>query len=260
MERRCLGKLASMSEVVALECHEAACVIRLHRPARLNAISEEVERQLCNSLEMPEVRQARCVIFTGGPDVFSAGADLVEPRRYTPEEIIASYRATGDFAERVADLPQPTLSAISGYCIGGGLELALATDFRIAESTAEFRFPEVALGILPSWGGTQRAVRLLGPGRAKELILLRERLDAPAALAMGLVTEVVDPGRSLTRALELAQRLSGLPPLAVSVTRQVIDALPETSRSAGLGLERLAYALLAQTGEAGQELTARWTQ
>lgn len=249
-----------MSEVVALERHENACVVRLQRPAKLNAISEEVERGLCDALGTPELREAPCVIFTGGSDVFSAGADLAEPRRYTPEEIIASYRATGDFAERVADLPQPTLSAISGYCIGGGLELALATDFRIAERTADFRFPEVALGILPSWGGTQRAVRLLGPARAKELILLREHVDAPAALALGLVSEVVDPGRSLTRALELAQRLSRLPPLAVSVTLQVIDALPETSRAAGLGLERLAYALLAQTREAEQELTARWTR
>jgi enoyl-CoA hydratase/carnithine racemase len=247
-------------EVVELQRQGPACVVRLHRPGKLNAISEQMERELCDALTAPEVREAPCVIFTGGSDVFSAGADLAETRQYTPEEIIASYRATGDFAERVADLPQPTLSAISGYCIGGGLELALATDFRVAEETAEFRFPEVALGILPSWGGTQRAVRILGPARAKEVILLRERLDAPAALALGLVTEVVAPGGALARALELAERLSALPPLAVSVTRQVIDALPETSRAAGLALERLAYGMLAQTGEAAEELTARWTR
>ena len=127
--------------------------------------------------ERPELRDAPCVIFTGGPRVFSAGADLDEMRGLDPAAIIASYRATGDFAERVADLPQPTFSAISGYCLGGGLELALATDFRIAEHGAIFGLPEVGLGILPSWGGTQRLVRLLGPARAKELILLRERVD-----------------------------------------------------------------------------------
>ncbi|HEY4823964.1 MAG TPA: enoyl-CoA hydratase/isomerase family protein, partial [Solirubrobacteraceae bacterium] len=160
-------------------------------------------------------------------------------------------------AERVADLAQPTLSAIAGYCIGGGLELALATDFRIAEEGSDFRFPEVALGILPSWGGTQRAVRLVGPARAKELILLRERLDAQKALSLGLLTEVVPNGGSLPRALELAERLSELPRLAASVTKQVIDSLPETSRQAGLGLERMAYGLLAQTGEATQALTGR---
>jgi enoyl-CoA hydratase/carnithine racemase len=156
-----------MPEVVALERHESACVVRLQRPGKLNAISEQVERELCDVLQRAEVREAPCVIFTGGSEVFSAGADLAETRGYTPAEVLATYRATGDFAERVADLPQPTLSAISGYCIGGGLELALATDFRIAEDNADFRFPEVALGILPSWGGTQRAVRQLGPPRAK---------------------------------------------------------------------------------------------
>ncbi|MFZ0382434.1 MAG: enoyl-CoA hydratase/isomerase family protein [Solirubrobacteraceae bacterium] len=246
-----------MPEVVTLEPHEHACVIRLQRPAKLNAISEQVERELCDALERPDVREAPCVVFTGGEKVFSAGADLSETRGYTPGEVLATYRGTGDFAERVADLAQPTLSAITGYCIGGGLELALATDFRIAEEGSDFRFPEVALGILPSWGGTQRAVRLLGPARAKELILLRERVDAQAALSLGLVTEVVPSGGSLPRALELAERLSGLPRLAVSVTKQVIDALPETSRTAGLGLERVAYGLLAQTGDATHALTAR---
>jgi len=246
--------------VVALERHEHACVVRLQRPDKLNAISEQVERELCDALLHPDVREAPCVIFTGSEKVFSAGADLSETRGYEPDEILATYRATGDFAERVADLPQPTLSAISGYCIGGGLELALATDFRIAEDSADFRFPEVALGILPSWGGTQRAVRLLGPARAKELVLLRERVDAPTALSLGLVTEVVRSGEAVGRALELAERLSGLPRLAVSVTKQVIDALPETSRSAGLGLERMAYGLLAQSEDATEALTRRWAR
>jgi enoyl-CoA hydratase/carnithine racemase len=249
-----------MPEVVRVEPREHACVIRLERPAKLNAISEQVERELCAALETPQVRHAACVIFTGGEKVFSAGADLSETRGYGPDEILATYRGTGDFAERVADLAQPTLSAIAGYCIGGGLELALATDFRIAEEGSDFRFPEVALGILPSWGGTQRAVRLLGPARAKELILLRERVDAQEALSLGLVTEVVESQRALPRALELAERLSGLPRLAVSVTKQVIDVLPETSRTAGLGLERVAYGLLAQTGDAAHALTSRSAQ
>lgn len=249
-----------MPEVVALERRESACVVSLQRPRKLNAISEQLERELCDALTTPEVRDAPCVIFTGGSEVFSAGADLSDTRGYGPEDVLATYRATGDFAERVADLPQPTLSAIAGYCIGGGLELALATDFRIAEESADFRFPEVALGILPSWGGAQRAVRLLGTARAKELILLRDRLDAQAALAMGLVTEVVPAGGALPRALELAERLSGLPRQAVTITKQVIDTLPETSRAAGLGLERLAYGFLAQTEDAAAALTGRWTQ
>lgn len=247
-----------MPEVVTVEHVEHAAVVNLTRPAKLNAISEQMERELCEALATPEVREAPCVIFTGGPDVFSAGADLNEWRDYTPAEIMASYRATGDFAERVADLPMPTLSAVAGWCVGGGLELAVATDFRIAEPSARFRLPEVALGILPSWGGTQRLVRLLGPARAKEVILLRHEVDAEEALRLGLVTEVVAEGAALDRAVELAAHLSGLPRLAVSVTGQVIDALPETSRTAGLALERIAYGMLAQTEEASGALAQRW--
>ena len=245
-----------MPETVEIELRDSICVVSLHRPAKLNAISEQMERDLCDAVATREVRESSCVVFTGGPDVFSAGADLTVTRGYAPEEIIAHYRGTGDFAERVAALPQPTLSAIAGYCIGGGLELALATDFRIADPTADFRFPEVALGILPSWGGAVRTVRLLGAAKAKEVILLRERIDAERALALGLVTEIVDEGRALERALELAGRLAELPRHAVGVTKRVIDLLPESSHAAGLELERLAYGMLAQTGEAGGKLTS----
>ncbi len=248
-----------MPDVVTTERTTHACIVRLTREAKLNAISSEMERELCDAVARPEVREAPCVIFTGGSRVFSAGADLTEWHDYSPAEIMASYRATGDFAERVADLPMPTLSAISGWCVGGGVELAVATDFRIAEPSAKFRLPEVALGILPSWGGTQRLVRLLGPARAKEVILLRRQVEADDALRLGLVTEVVAEGRSLERCLELAEYLSGLPRLAVSVTRQVIDALPETSRPAGLALERIAYGMLAQTDDASGALSERWS-
>jgi enoyl-CoA hydratase/carnithine racemase len=216
-----------------------------------------MERALCDALEQPEVRQAPCVIFTGGSRVFSAGADVNEMPGMDPASVWAHYHATGDFAERVAALPAPTISAIAGWCVGGGLELALATDFRIVERGATFGLPEVELGILPSWGGTQRLVRLLGPARAKEVILIRPRFDAEEAQALGLVTELVADGSSLDRALALAQRLAALPSLAVNITREVIDAMPETSRQAGLALERLAYGLLAQTGEHDQAANTR---
>ena len=246
-----------MPELVAVDIHEHTCVVTLQRELKLNAISGEMERSLCEALARPALREASCVIFTGGPRVFSAGADLNEMRGLDPAAIMSYYRATGDFAERVADLPQPTFSAISGYCLGGGLELALATDFRVAERGAVFGLPEVGLGILPSSGGTHRLVRLLGPARAKELILLRDRVSAADAYPLGLVTEVVPDGEALPRALELAARLAALPPLAVRVTSEVIDSMAEASRSAGLALERLAYGLLAQTPEADAATAAR---
>jgi enoyl-CoA hydratase/carnithine racemase len=235
-----------MSELVKLERGEHACVVTFNRSEKLNAISAEVERELCAALEASELRDARCVIFTGGSRVFSAGADVNELGGLDPASIVSYYDGTGNFPERIADLPQPTFCAISGYCLGGGLELAAATDFRIADRSAVFGLPEVELGILPSWGGTHRLVRLLGPARAKELILLRERFSAAEAHSFGLLTEVVEDGEALERALAHAARIASLPRLAVRVTGRVIDAMPESSRTAGLELERLAYGLLAQ--------------
>jgi enoyl-CoA hydratase/carnithine racemase len=246
-----------VAELIELRRQQQTCIVTFLRAGKLNAISNQVERELCAALDAPELRDASCVVFTGGARVFSAGADLTEMGGLDPASILSYYQDTGDFAERVADLPQPTFSAVAGYCLGGGLELALATDFRIADASAVFGLPEVGLGILPSSGGTHRLVRMLGSGRAKEMILLRDRVSAQDALRIGLITEVVGEGEALERALAHAQRLSELPQLAVRVTKRVIDSIADGSRAAGVELERLAYGLLAQTPEADEATEAR---
>jgi enoyl-CoA hydratase/carnithine racemase len=242
--------MVSMTELVNVRREGDVCVITLRRPEKLNAISTEVERGLGSALDDDSVRTSRALVLAGEGRAFSAGADITEFHDRDPGAIIAYYRDTGAVYERFADLPIPTLAAIHGYCLGGALELALAADFRIADETAVFGLPEVALGILPSSGGTHRLVRLLGTARAKELALLREQLDAQEALRVGLVTEVVPEGRAFARALELAERLAELPPLAVSLTKEAIDAMGESPREAALLIERVAYAALAQTDEA----------
>jgi len=234
----------------------ATCVVTLRREEKLNALSTEVERELLAALELPELRESRCVIFTGAGRAFSAGADVNELRANDPAAVVAYYRATGEVYERIAALPQPTVSAISGYCLGGGLELALATDFRVADEAAIFGFPEVGIGIVPSSGGLYRAVRILGTARAREWILLRRRADAATALAAGLLTEVVAPGQALARATEMAGELCQLPPLAVSVAKAAIDRASESSREAALAIERLAYGMLAQTQDAREAAAA----
>jgi enoyl-CoA hydratase/carnithine racemase len=225
------------------------CVLGFQREEKLNAISTEVERAMLEALAGPEVREARCVVFTGSDRAFSAGADLKEARDESPGGIDAYYRDTGDVYERIAALPQPTFAAISGWCLGAGFELALATDFRVADETAVFGLPEVELGIVPSSGGTYRLVRALGPARAKELMLLRPRVDAAEAFRLGVVTELVPAGQALARTLELAEQVAALPPLAASAAKQAANAIAESSREAGVMLERLAYAALAQTPE-----------
>jgi enoyl-CoA hydratase/carnithine racemase len=233
-----------------------AAVVTLRRDRKLNALSSALEAALGDALDRPDVRSARAVVITGGERAFSAGADVSELRDADPASILAYYRATGGVYERIAALPQPTIAAIAGWCLGGGLELALACDFRVAEAGAVFGLPEVAIGILPSSGGTHRLVTLLGTARAKELVLLRERLTAAEAAALGVVTEVVDERGALDRALELAARLAELPPLAVAIAKEAIDAIPGAGRDAGLLIERLGYGMLAQTADAREAATA----
>ncbi|MEU6009586.1 enoyl-CoA hydratase/isomerase family protein [Streptomyces sp. NPDC047453] len=221
-------------------------VLTLRREAKLNALSTHLERELLRALDDKAVTTSRAVVLTGGDRVFSAGADTGELRDMTPEAIAAYYRDSGAVYEKVAALPQPTVSAIAGYCLGGGLELALATDFRVADPTAVFGLPEVGIGILPSSGGTYRTVRAVGPARARELVLRGRRLDAEQALAWGLVTEVCETGGHVEAAHGIAGELAALPPLAVAVTKRVIDAATDSPRESSLLLEQLAYASLNQ--------------
>jgi enoyl-CoA hydratase/carnithine racemase len=224
-------------------------VLRLQRERKLNAISGEMEAQLAAAIASPTVRDCAVVVLTGGERAFSAGADVTEFRERTPEAVLAYYRRTGGVYEAFSALPQPTIAAISGYCLGGGLELALTADFRLATAGATFGLPEVGLGIIPSSGGTARLVRIVGPARAKELILRGQRFDAARAASLGVITEVVE-GDVLEAALALAGELAALPSVALQVTKQAIDAAAESSHAASILVERLAYGLLAQTAEA----------
>lgn len=235
----------------------AVCVLTIRRPEKLNALSTAVERSLDRALSDDETRSSACVVLTGEGRAFSAGADVTEMGDLDPSAILAYYRESGEVYERVASLPQPTVAAVHGYCLGGGLELALAADFRIADRSAVFGFPEVPMGIVPSSGGTLRLARLVGPARAKELLLLRTRFGPEDALRFGLVTEVVEEGQAPRRALKVAGRLSTLPRDAVAVAKQAADLMPEASREAALLVERLAYGMLAQTAAHREATTHR---
>jgi len=233
--------------VVQVAREGEVAVLRLNRPEKLNAISSEVERALHAALESEDVRTSSALVIAGNGRAFSAGADISEFEGRSPEDVLRYYRETGGVYEELAVLPQPTIAAIHGYCLGGAFELAVALDFRIADESAVFGFPEVSLGILASSGGLHRVTRLLGPARAKELFLLAERFDADEARRAGVVTEVVEEGNAYQRALEVAVRLAALPRDAVAVTKQAIDAASESPREAALLIERLAYAALSQT-------------
>ena len=233
--------------LVLVEEHGPVALLRLNRPEKLNALSTALERELDAAVADERVRAAGAVVIAGSERAFSAGADLGEVAEAGAAGALAYYRETGRVYERIAALPQPTIAAIRGWCLGGGFELALACDFRIADRAATFGLPEVEIGILPSSGGTMRLVKAIGAARAKELILLRRRLPAAGLAEMGLVSEVVD-GDPEPRALAVAAELAALPRLAVELAKKAADAAADASREAGILIEQLAYAALAEAG------------
>lgn len=225
------------------------CIVRLQREAKLNALSEQMAAQLIAALGSDDVMGSRVVILAGSAKAFSAGADLTEFTDPSPEETIRYYQGPGRIWELLPALPQPSIAAVSGWAIGGGLELALSADLRVADETARFGLPEVSLGILPSAGGMSRLVRLLGTARAKQLILLGERFDAARALELGVVNRVVPAGEAESAALEWARRLAEQPQAALQITRELIDRSAEMSLAGSLAAERLAQGMLAHSAD-----------
>src|SRR4051812_49165438 len=164
---------------------DGVVVVRLCRDEKLNALSEELCEQYLAALASDEVRGSRAVVVTGSQRAFSAGADLTEFTDPSPEATIRYYRGPGRLWEALPALAQPSIAAISGWAIGGGLELALSADLRVADQTARFQLTEVSLGILPSAGGMSRLGGLVGTGRAQPLVLLGARVDAAPAGGLG---------------------------------------------------------------------------
>jgi enoyl-CoA hydratase/carnithine racemase len=237
--------------LVQLHEHGDVVVVQLDRPAKLNALSTTLEQALLDVVHSDAVRNSGAVVLTGSQKAFSAGADTSELPEMTPEKIAAYYRGSGSVYEAVARLPQPTVAAVSGYCLGAGFELALACDIRIADTTAQFGFPEVGLGILPCTGGLTRLVRAVGPAVTRDLVLFGDRFPGEEARRLGLVREVVDAGQALAAALERAAYLAGLPAMAVAWAKAAIDAAAESSTAASLLVEQLAYAALNRAAGAG---------
>jgi enoyl-CoA hydratase/carnithine racemase len=235
---------AENTGTVEVTREDEVAVITLRRERKRNALSTHMENELLRALRSPQVESSRAVVVTGGDTVFSAGADVTELREMTPQAIADYYRTSGSVYEVLAGLRQPTVAAITGYCLGGGLELALAADIRIADPAAVFGFPEIGIGILPSSGGVTRMARIAGAGRARDLVLRGRRFDARQAEQWGIVSEIAAPGEHVKHATAVAHELAAHPPLALSITKQVLDVSLDAPREAALLLEQLAYSVL----------------
>jgi len=244
--------MAETSEPIRVEREGAAVLVTIAHPP-VNAISRAVAAALTAALSTAEADPTcRALVLIGDGDRhFSAGADLTE----LPGD-------AGDAAgavlltRRLEDSRLPVVSAVNGYALGGGCEIALACDLRICSENARFGQPEIRLGIMPGWGGTQRLPRLLGRGRALEMLLTGEQIDAGRALEWGLVTRVVPAAELRTAALLLANLIATRPPLAVAAIKRAVHAGLEGSLEGGLLHEQEEFARLLATEDAREGLAA----
>lgn len=223
-------------------------VITLNRPDKRNAVDADVLRLLQRHLaELAQDGELHSVILTGEGSTFSAGADVSVLKGLGPVEADRFMRAGQAVATVIEEFPLPVVAAISGYALGGGLELALACDIRIAARAAKLGQPEIVLGSLPGWGGTQRLVRAVGEARALEMILTGRLIDAAEALAFGLVHRVADED-PLASALELCQGFNDRSPVALGLAKRAVRAARGPTEL-GLEVERLAVAVTFATPE-----------
>lgn len=244
-------------ENMILQVENNFATITLNRPevhnSLCNALNEELEHAL-NAIAKDE--SIRALIITGGTKVFAAGADIKEMLVASPMEARETSRFGHKLNNMIEELPFPVIAAICGLALGGGCEMALACDFRIMSKTAKLGLPEVGLGILPGAGGTQRLVRLIGPARAKEMILLGTHVKADKALSMGLATAVVPNDQVLDKAIELAQTLSEKPAAALMLAKQSVNLGEEYGLAAGKMFENILFGMAFSTEDQMEGMTA----
>ncbi|HZG95126.1 MAG TPA: enoyl-CoA hydratase-related protein [Mycobacteriales bacterium] len=236
-----------MGEFVRLEVAEGIGTIRLDRPP-MNALNAQVQDELrAAARDATDRTDVRAVVVYGGPKVFAAGADVKEMADMSYTDMVARSGALQDSFTAVARIPKPTVAAVTGYALGGGCELALCCDFRVAGDNAKLGQPEILLGIIPGAGGTQRLPRLIGPARAKQLIFTGRFVDAAEALQIGLVDQVVAPDDVYESALGMARRYATGPAFALRAAKEAIDEGLDGTLDAGLLIERKLFAGLFAT-------------
>ncbi|WP_285708608.1 enoyl-CoA hydratase-related protein [Microtetraspora sp. NBRC 16547] len=245
-----------MGEFVSVEVSDQIATIRIDRP-KMNALNRQVQEEIAECARIVDADPlAAAVIIYGGERVFAAGADIKEMAVMSYADMVTHSRALQDCFTAVTEIGKPVVAAITGYALGGGCELALCADFRVAGESAKLGQPEITLGIIPGAGGTQRLPRLVGPARAKDLIFTGRHVDAAEALAIGLVDRVVPDDEVYTAALELASTFVGGPGVAIRAAKQAIDQGLEIDLDTGLEIERLQFSGLFATEDAKEGMGA----
>lgn len=236
-----------MYEFLSLDVTDGLALVTLDRPP-VNALSRGMQEELrAVAQEVSGRSDVDAVVFTGSERVFAAGADIKEMRQMPYAQMLTEARELQSAFTAVAEIPQPTIAAITGAALGGGMELALCCDRRIAAERAKLGQPEILLGIIPGAGGTQRLARLVGPAVAKDLCLTGRTLTAAEALELRAVEEVVPDGQATTRAIEWARQFVGGPRMALRAVKEAVDRGIEVDLATGLSIERALFAALFAT-------------
>lgn len=236
-----------MSEFVRLEVADGVGTIRLDRP-KMNALNEQVQEEIrAAAAEATGRDDVKAVVIYGGERVFAAGADIKEMADMSYTDMIKRSTGLTTAFTAVARIPKPVVAAVTGYALGGGCELSLCADVRIAADNAVFGQPEVLLGIIPGAGGTQRLSRLVGPSRAKDIIFSGRFVKADEALAIGLADRVVPADQVYAEAVAWASQFVGAASYAVRSAKEAIDRGLEVDLETGLEIERQQFAALFAT-------------
>jgi enoyl-CoA hydratase len=241
--------------LVSVERDGAVGVVLMSRPEALNALSSELMEAVVGALEELDADEAiRCIVLGGDDRAFAAGADVGELAASTPIELYESRRI--DRWDAIRALRTPLVAAVSGYCLGGGCELAMACDLIVASETAQFGQPEINLGVLPGAGGTQRLTRAVGKAVAMDVILSGRFLSADEALHAGLVARVAAREAWLDETKSVARAIAAKSPVSVRLAKEAVDAAFETPLSAGVEFERRAFYLARASEDATEGLQA----
>jgi enoyl-CoA hydratase len=244
--------------LIQFEKRENIAIITLNRPDSLNAFSYDLLLKLGEVLDdLRFDKNIRAVIFTGaGERAFSAGADLKERKAMPDDQVRRVVHTIRSVFQKIADLPQPTIAAVNGYALGGGMELMLACDFRIAKEEAVMGLPETSMAIIPGAGGTQRLPRLIGEMRAKELIFTGRRINAQEAYDLGLLLKVVASDKLLDEAIRLAKQIVKNGPIALQQAKYAINQGMQVDLQTGLEIEGKAYEVTIPTKDRIEALNA----
>jgi len=245
-------------DLLLTEEKNRAAILTLNRPEVMNCLNFELLYALRDAIDSLQYRtDIRTVIITGkGDKSFCAGADLKERASLTPDQVKKFILTIRNLLTSLQNLPMPVISAVNGTALGGGTEVALASDIRIASETASMGLTETRLAIIPGGGGTQRLPRIIGVAKAKELIFTGRRVDAKEALDMGLVNKVTSPETLLAECLKMADMIAETGPIAVEMAKYAIDRGIETDLATGLAIESNAYRVTIPTEDRVEGLTA----